>query len=499
MNVLDRVIAAVAPEAGLRRANARAMLGHYGDGKRDYAAAGHGRRNKNWLSRFGSTSANVEVATAMTTLRNRARDFARNSWQGVRILDVLCSHIVGTGIKIVPNTGSDRADNRFRQVIADWEPVADVEGVMDFGALQALALRSMVEGGDCIVRFIDIGLGDAAGSAPFRLAGLEGDQIDARKDISMIGQNCRLGVQFGDFGRREGVWLYRQHPGEWGGVNIMESDMHAWSDLCHLYRPLRFGQVRGVTWFAPVLLTGKDMQDLMEAAIVQARTQASFAGFLKRAAGSNSPFAPKADETTGQKVTRIEPGTVADIGDSDIVFAQPSGQSAFGETWVSGLQAMAAGAGLTYDQLTGDLRQANYSSLRAGKIEFRRLVEQVQWHIMAPRLVAPAGRRLVSRATLAGMLPPRRDGYRFDMVMPAVEPIDPLKDLEADVMAVRSGRMSPQQFISAWGEDWRDVLADTKAFFALVDRDKLALDIDPRRPLSNAANPKGNPNNAPNP
>jgi capsid protein len=41
------------------------------------------------------------------------------------------------------------------------------------------------------------------------------------------------------------------------------------------------------------------------------------------------------------------------------------------------LEASAVGTGLTYDQVAGDLTQANYSSLRAGKIEFRRLCEQV--------------------------------------------------------------------------------------------------------------------------
>ena len=42
------------------------------------------------------------------------------------------------------------------------------------------------------------------------------------------------------------------------------------------------------------------------------------------------------------------------------------------------LEAAAVGTGLTYDQVAGDLTAANYSSLRAGKIEFRRLCEQVQ-------------------------------------------------------------------------------------------------------------------------
>ncbi len=103
---------------------------------------------------------------------------------------------------------------------------------------------------------------------------------------------------------------------------------------------------------------------------------------------------------------------------------------------------------------------------------------------------APVYRRLVNRAILAGKLRPRRDGYRLQHVMPAVEPIDPKKDLEADILAVRSGRLSPQEFIGAWGRDWRDVVANTASFFEYLDKQRggngLALDIDGRKPLKGA-------------
>jgi lambda family phage portal protein len=265
--------------------------------------------------------------------------------------------------------------------------------------------------------------------------------------------------------------------------------MVPWQDLCHLYRPLRWGQVRGISWFAPLLLTGKEIEDLVAATIVQARTQACFAGFMKRPPGAPNPFATQTqgEGDAAQKVTRIEPGMIADIGESDIVFAQPSSQSNFAPAYIAGMQAMAAGAGITYDQLTGDLRQANYSSLRAGKIEFRRLVEQIQWLILAPRFVVPTNKRFIDRAILAGKLTARRDGYPCDINMPANEPIDPQKDLDADIASVRAGRMSPQEFISAWGRDWRKVISDTKEFFKTVDEAKLALDIDGRRPARGGA------------
>ena len=55
LTALDRLISVFAPEAGVRRAAARAILDQY----RDYASAGTGRRNKGWRGR--STSANTEV------------------------------------------------------------------------------------------------------------------------------------------------------------------------------------------------------------------------------------------------------------------------------------------------------------------------------------------------------------------------------------------------------------------------------------------------------
>jgi capsid protein len=46
-------------------------------------------------------------------------------------------------------------------------------------------------------------------------------------------------------------------------------------------------------------------------------------------------------------------------------------------------EELAAGVGLTYELLTGDLSQVNYSSIRAGLIEFRRRMEALQWQVLA--------------------------------------------------------------------------------------------------------------------
>ncbi len=104
-----------------------------------------------------------------------------------------------------------------------------------------------------------------------------------------------------------------------------------------------------------------------------------------------------------------------------------------------------------------------------------------QEHVVVPQLIRPVTDWFIDAAIIAGSLKPRKGGYRFDFIMPAVDPIDPRKDLEADILAVRSGRMTPQEFLASWGQDWRKVVKDFGKFFEVLDKEPggLVLDIDP--------------------
>lgn len=484
MNPLDRLISGFAPGWALKRASARAMLGHY---ERDYAAARGGRRNKSWSGR--STSANAEISSSLSRVRDRAHEFVRDHWAGRRILDVLVSHAIGTGIQTTVDTGSDRINGRINSALQRWMQRPDVEEVLDWPGMQALAMRGMAEGGETVIRHLPQSLDGPGRGIPFRVQGLEGAVIDTSRDRLMTDGSARLGVGLGEYGRRTGLWLHPDHPGE-ATLAGTRSRFVEWDDLCHVYRMERFGQVRGISWFAAILLDGKELMDLREAVVAQERTRACFAGFIHRSNGGANPLSGQSRNEDGQSFTRIEPGMLVDIGDAEITFATPHGSSTFIDVYRTGLQAMAAGAGITYDQLTGDLTGANYSSLRAGKIEFRRLIEQIQWLCLVPMLIEPTIRRAVELGDMAGMYRIPRAGFELKHIMPAVEPIDPKKDLEADILAVRACRMAPQEFITAWGRPWQEVVRDTASFFEFLDNQPTAigLDIDGRRPRNGGSN-----------
>ena len=487
MNWLDQAIAFVAPGAARRRVQERLAL-------RYYDAALSGPRRQGFGGR--ATSANVEVGGGLATLRDRARSMRRNTPHGHAIIEAMVSRVVGTGLVPDWDTGSDRIDAQVTSLWEQWVARADIEGEIDFYSQQALAVGGMVEGGEAILRFVDLRQSDDP-SLPMRVQLLEGDHIDGFRDnylqfaVGGNGNYRRLGIELDQWARRLGYWLFPVHPGEAYSTRL--SELVPADQVRLLYRPERIGQIRGVSWLAPVLLPSKDLADLLQNTIVKSGIEASFAGYIESASAGAGTLAGNTttNAVTGDTEYMAEPGTLYRLKPGEkIEFAEPKTATQFEPIAINTLQAMAVGVGLTYDVVTGDFRQANYSSLRKGEVTLRRLIEQIQHQTVIPRLCDPVANRFVDRAILAGSLRPRADGYRRTWIPPANEPVDAQKELDADIQAVRAGRMSPQEFITMWGRNWKKVLRDSQAFWKFCDDNKITLDIDPRRPMAGSPLPK---------
>jgi lambda family phage portal protein len=482
-NKLDRIIGWFSPQRAAARARARNLI-------RSYEGADRGRRGSSWGNSSG-TSANTELSTAIVSLRDRTRELARNNPWAARMLDILPSHIVGNGIVPVSNTGSDKIDNRVNSLWNDFCEQADITGCLSLYAMQDLAVRAMIEGGESVIRFVDTDLRDDE-AVPLKLQLLEADFIDHfREGLFATGRNDgapgvkrnRLGVGLGDFDEWRGLWLWPRHPGEMVIAELPNwtSEFIARDNLVHMFKRERPGQVRGVPWMASILQTARDLDDIRDAANVKARVEACFAGFITNTDDS-MPIMEDNGAVSGlpsATVSTLEPGMLKELRTGqDIKFAAPTSTSQLETILLLNLQAMAAGIGCTYDQATGDLRQANYSSLRAGKLEFWRLIGRLQTHVVIPQMCKPIWQRFIKQAILAGRLPARPKGYPARWVVPAKEMIDPKKDFDATKNLVRSGAMTPQDFVASFGGDWRNSLEQFKTFFEHAKEMGVILDID---------------------
>src|ERR1035441_326759 len=116
-----------------------------------YDGATAGRRAHGWYA--AGTDANVELMGSLIWLRNRSRDLIRNNPYAARAIEELAGNVVGTGIVPKAKTGSVAID---KIIDAEWPFFADACDTpqrLDFFGMQTLAVRTMAESGEALVRF----------------------------------------------------------------------------------------------------------------------------------------------------------------------------------------------------------------------------------------------------------------------------------------------------------------------------------------------------------
>ncbi|MFN7596182.1 MAG: phage portal protein, partial [Cereibacter sp.] len=97
-----------------------------------------------------------------------------------------------------------------------------------------------------------------------------------------------------------------------------------------------------------------------------------------------------------------------------------------------------------------------------------------------PMFCMPVWRWFIEAAQLAGLLP-------LDAVIPAewapprFEMVNPLQDVQADLLETRAGFASPQQMIAKRGYDPAAVIEDWAAHAEATDALGLIFDSDPRK------------------
>ncbi|MBV2145856.1 MAG: phage portal protein, partial [Wolbachia endosymbiont of Pissodes strobi] len=211
--------------------------------------------------------------------------------------------------------------------------------------------------------------------------------------------------------------------------------------------PLRPGQIRGVPWLSSVLLKLYELDQYDDAELVRKKTAAMFAGFITRLDPEANIMGEGESNEQGVALSGLEPGTMQllDPGE-DIKFSEPSDVGGSYEAFMKQqLRAIAVGMGITYEQLTGDLTNVNYSSIRAGLIEFRRRCGMLQHNIMVFQFCRPVWDRWLELALLSGELDIGKEWTKkggkeeVKWIAQGFDWVDPLKDQQAQQMAVRNG------------------------------------------------------------
>ena len=473
----------------------RSLFGQVGQGPL-HEAAGRGRRAQAWMP--GNPGAVSALLATNSELRTKSRDLVRrNAWAQSGI-EAFVANAVGTGIKPQSLAGDDAFKTAVQTLWRDWVEEADAAGQTDFYGLQALACRAMLEGGECLIRLRPRRPEDGL-SVPLQLQLIEPEHLPLNLNIDLDSGNVvRSGIEFDGMGRRVAYHLYRSHPEDGrlapmsgqGGLETVRIDA---SEIIHLYKVLRPGQIRGEPWLSRALVKLNELDQYDDAELVRKKTAAMFAGFITRQSVEDNLLGEGLPDGNGVSLAGLEPGTmqILEPGE-DIKFSDPADVGgSYGEFLRAQFRAVAAAIGITYEQLTGDLSGVNYSSIRAGMLEFRRRCEMVQHGVLVHQMCRPVWAAWMKQAVLSGALQApgfarggnakRRQYLAAKWIPQGWQWVDPEKEFKAMLLAIRSGLMSRSEAISAFGYDAEDVDREIAADNQRADDLGLIFDSDPRR------------------
>lgn len=480
MNILDKAIQVLSPERALKRAQSRTALRVIEDfEKRSYNAASHSRRTANWHA--PSTSANRELEYSLRTLRNRSRDMVRNNDYAKRAIEVIDGNAIGTGIRPAP-WEDGRVEKRVKKLWNQWgeSTACDWDEQLDFYGIQGLVLRTVAESGECLIL-----RRRNAQDIPVQLQVLEPDYLDPYKTSMAIvaGQPFDfMGISFDARGKRRGYWLYDTHPSE--GFNYQSRFVPA-DDVIHVYLKERPGQARGVPWGVQSFIKLRDLGEYQDAQLIRQKIAACFSVFVHSQSGTSVLGNNEKD-----RLEKVEPGIIEYLSPGEqVTMAVPPPAEGYRDYTATVLHEIAAGYGITYEAMTGDYSQVNFSSGRMGWIEMSRNIKKWQYRMMMPLVCDRVWQWFIEAAQISGQI--GRD-VPVKWTPPRREMIDPVKEVKGMAAEVANGFASWAEKVRENGYDPDDVIDEMQSDKAKLESFGIILPwMVPRRPDGRTVSTEG--------
>ncbi len=429
-----------------------------------YEGAATGRRMRNF--RPTGSDINTLLSAEGDELRARCRFLARNNAWAKNAIDGFAANAIGAGI--VPTSKHPRKGVRrnLEQWWLRWTDECDAADATDFYGLQQQICVATLEAGECFIRLRPRPVSDGL-LVPLQLQVVESEHVPLAKNETTVGGTPIIcGIEFDRRGKRDAYWMFRNHPGAENimRLNPIDQDLVRVpaEKVLHQYRARRPGQIRGDPWLTPVIVQLHELDQYEDAELVRKKTAAMISHFIRVVSPQDAPTIGTDDDgDLGEDITQVVPGSVVYLRDNEDV--TPSQATDVGDNYLNFMQQnlyrIACGIGVTYEMLTGDLRNVNYSSIRAGQLEVRRRIEQYQFQILVFQCCRPVWKAFVEACVFGGLIDAKdynanqSDYLDVEWRTPAWPWVDPLKDVQARILEVNNHFTSRDAVIRERGED----------------------------------------------
>lgn len=484
-NTIEKALSYISPKAAATRYKARLSF----EAASHYAASGSRRQTQEWTVSKGYDP-DSDMFGELATMRDRSRDLIRNNPLAAGSLRTKVTSVIGNGLMFQSRVNHDLLDMTFEQGEA-WNELVeaefnsyfgtancDMERTLNFGSIQALGFRSMLENGDAFALLpFKKRSGDVYGT---KVQLVEADRV-SNPDDRGNSDNLFDGIEFDPVtGEPLRAHICNMHPNKfmtqrakkWDTVDFYGKRSRR-KQVIHVFQKNRIGQHRGLPDLAPVVEYFKQLGNYTDSEIMAAVISSMFTVFIKSDSQDLSPLAPMepTKETGGRQTDndyKMGVGAILELGlNEDIEFANPSRPNTAFDGFVTAMmRQIAVGLELPYEILIKHFNSSYSASRAAMVVAYQYFFEaRKAW---VENFCMPIYEAWLTEAILLGRID--APGFEFDPVVraaylnsqwigPEMPQIDEGKEVEASIKRIGANLSTlSDEVIKHGGKDWQGVL-----------------------------------------
>lgn len=462
MNFIEKMILIFSPQKAYEREAWRQSL----EELRYYDAGSGGRLNAAW--RTTNASAETTDRYNRDTVRARARDLERNSDIAQSVIRAYRRNVIGKGYTLQAMTPKEELNEQIEKYWKLWCKAehCDVTGTQSFNQILRMAVtRKRVDGGMIILkRYVK-----ESSIVPLKLQCIDVDELDVTATSPKHeGNRVVGGIEYDAYHKPVG-YFFRQY--DLDGSRMLDPIYIDAKDVIFYFTKTRPSQIREISDMSSTITRIRDVNEFVTAVSVKERIAACLAVFIKKSipAGGlgRSGSVVNNEGRIDYNGKTLTPGMIKEMNAGDeIQVVNPSGNSAEATDFLKMQYGLiGAGQGLSYESTSRDMSQTNYSSARQSAIEDEvTFAEEVE--LLRERVMSEVYETFVISGYLSGLfnMPDffnnKYDYLAHDWVASPKKWIDPQKESNANLLALKSGQKTFKQIAAENGRDWKDQLDD---------------------------------------
>lgn len=467
---IDSAISLFFPKWGFERKQARALLRMSGS----YDNLPTWRGSADWMPTDGKAESLNSMDRDLA--RAKARHLERNSEIVNSILNALSRNVVGNGFNLQVRTDNEDWNAALEELWGEWSRPGncDVTGRYSFSQLLSMVVRrKFVDGAALVVKNI---VANDPQNLPYKLQLLEVDELKGPMTMQSPQGNAIVGgIEVDAQNKPLAYWLRR-----YNFETMLEEEPKRYeaNRVFFLAEHSRPSEVREITPLVRTIGEIRDLDEFFDAVAFKQKISAALAIFITNSDKSYSLPASSivSEEKKSSKAEtnkRVSPGSITELKrGQDVKAVVPAGTSSeLADFNLAAMRRIAAGHGLSYEMVSRDVSQVNYSSARQNLLEDWKVFKQQQEFLIS-HFLDFVFEGVVKSAILSGKLPDKivpKDFWKqpskylkHEFIGQGLPWIDPYKEAMADKVRLETNQTTLKELYAKQGKDWEEALAQIK-------------------------------------